>query len=328
MKVGKKMKKIKWGIVGLGSIAHHFASSFNSDNAELVAVASRTTQKAFEFSQKYAVPKAYGSYEQLAFDPDIDIVYLATPNNRHKEDMLMLLNAGKHVLCEKAITMTKKELDDVLELASKKELIVAEAMTIYHMPLMKKIKEKVVSGEFGELKMVHALFGSLKEADSKNRFFNPDLGGGALFDIGVYALAFVRYFLSSQPTQRHTMGSLYETGVDEKSSMLMQNNEGELSTVSIAFRSKMPKQGLIICENAFITIDDYPRADKATVTYSDGRTEIIEAGDTNEALNYEVENLSRTLLTDEDLTSLDLTKDVVDLMDWAAKEWKMDWLPE
>lgn len=322
------MTKIKWGIIGLGSIAHHFASTFHSEQAELVAVASRTTQKAFEFAQTYAVPKAYGSYEQLAFDPDIDIVYLATPNNLHKENMLMLLKAGKHVLCEKAITLTKKELDDVLELASKKDLIVAEAMTIYHMPLMNTIKEKIASGEYGELKMVHALFGSLKEADPSNRFFNPELGGGALFDIGVYALAFARYFLSSHPTQRQTMGTLFHTGVDEKSSILLQNEQGELSTVSISFRSKMPKQGLIICENAYITIDDYPRADKATITYSDGRIETIEVGDTNQALNYEVENLSRTLLTGENFTSIQLTKDVVDLMDWAAKEWGMNWLPE
>lgn len=320
------MKKIKWGIVGLGSIAHSFAESFQSEHAELVAVASRTTQKAFDFSKEYGIPKAYGNYGQLAYDPEIDIVYLSTPNSMHKENMLLLLKAGKHILCEKAITMTKDELDEVLALAEEKNLIVAEAMTIYHMPLMREIKARLLEGEFGSLKMVHALFGSLKEADPTNRFFNPDLGGGALLDIGVYVLSFVRYFLSSQPTSRQTMVSLYESGVDEKSSMILQNKEGELSTVSIAFRSKMPKQGLIICEDAFITINDYPRASQATITYPDGRVETIESGDSSQALNYEVENLTQTLLTGEDLTSLDLTKDVVELMDWAAKEWKMEWL--
>ncbi len=322
------MKTIKWGIVGLGGIAHSFASAFQSEHAELVGVASRTLQKAYDFSKQYSIPKAYGSYEQLAYDPEIDIVYLATPNSYHKDNMMMILKAGKHVLCEKAITMTKAELDEVLSYAKEKNLIVAEAMTIYHMPLMQAVKKRVDAGEFGQLKMVHAYFGSLKEADPTNRFFNPELGGGALLDIGVYALSFVRFFLSSQPHIRQTVGLLYETGVDEMSSFQLLNEQDELATVTISFRAKLPKQGIIACEDAYITIMNYPRADQALITYADGRTETIESGETAQALNYEVDHLSESLLTGQHLTAMDLTKDVNELMDWAAKEWKMDWLFE
>lgn len=318
------MKKIKWGIIGLGGIAHDFAAAFQSEQAELVAVGSRTLQKAQEFADQYQVPKAYGHYEALCFDPDIDIVYLATPNSHHAENIKMVLNAGKHVLCEKAITMNADQLNEVLELAKEKNLIVAEAMTIYHMPLYQQLKARIESGEFGALKMVNAMFGSLKDTDPSMRFFNKELGGGALLDIGVYALSFVRYFLSSQPTTLQTLVQLYETGVDEMSTIQMKNEQNELSTVSLSFRGKMPKQGVIVCENAYITALDYPRADKAVITYPDGTTEVVEAGDSGSALAYEVKALSETLLNQENQSYIELTKDVTDLMDQAAKAWGMD----
>ncbi|SFK01342.1 Predicted dehydrogenase [Marinilactibacillus piezotolerans] len=318
------MTRIKWGIIGLGGIAHDFAASFKSDNAELAAVASRTLQKAQDFASEYNVPKAYGHYEALCFDPDIDIIYLATPNSHHAENIKMALNAGKHVLCEKAMVMNNTQLEEILSLADEKNLIVAEAMTIYHMPLFKQLKSRIEAGEFGKLKMVNAMFGSLKDTDPSMRFFNKELGGGALLDIGVYALSFVRYFLSSQPTDLQTMVKLYETGVDEMSTIQLSNDKNELSTVSLSFRGKMPKQGVIICENAFITVINYPRADKAIITYPDGTTETIEAGSSASALSYEVQDLSDTLLNKENKTYIELTKDVTDLMDKSAKAWGMD----
>ncbi|EXJ23001.1 oxidoreductase, Gfo/Idh/MocA family [Alkalibacterium sp. AK22] len=317
------MKKIRWGILGLGTIAHEFAQAFQTDKAELVGAGSRAMQKAYDFSKRYDIPKAYGSYQELAYDPDIDIVYLATPNSHHKKDILMLLEAGKHVFCEKSITMNKKELDEVLLLANEKQLLVAEAMTIYHMPLYAKLKERIDNGEFGSLKMVHALFGSLKPDDSANRFFNPELGGGALLDIGVYALSFIRYFLSSQPSVRQTLVSMHPSGVDESSCFQFMNDAGEISTVSLAFRSKMPKQGVIICEDAYITIMNYPRADRALITYPSGEVETVHCGSQSAALSYEIDRLSETLMGKADFTSLQLTKDVNALMDWAACEWQM-----
>lgn len=322
------MDKIRWGILGLGTIAHEFAEVFQSDKAELSAVGSRTMQKAYDFASRYDIPKAYGNYEELAYDPDIDIVYLATPNSYHKADMLMLLNAGKHVLCEKAMTLNKKELEEVLQLSREKELIVAEAMTIYHMPLYRKLRERIDSGEFGPLKMVHAMFGSLNPDDASNRFFNPELGGGALLDIGVYALSFIRYFMSSQPSIRQTLVSMHTSGVDERSCFQFANDAGEMSTVSLAFRSKMPKQGVIICEDAHITVMEYPRADSAVITYPSGEIEEVRCGSKSDALLYEIDHLTKTIMGKGDYTSLQLTQDVNALMDWAAREWKMDWLTQ
>ncbi|HLR92837.1 MAG TPA: Gfo/Idh/MocA family oxidoreductase [Atopostipes sp.] len=321
-------QKVKWGMIGLGDIANSFAQAFESEKAELAAVGSRTLDKAQSFADKYNIPKAYGSYEELYADEEIDVVYLATPNSYHAENMKDILNAGKHVLCEKAITMNKKELDEVLALADEKDLIVAEAMTIYHMPLYKKIKQRIDSGEFGELKLATSYFGSLKEDDPKNRFFNPELGGGALLDIGVYALSFVQFFLDADPKEFKTIVEFFETGVDEMSTISYSTTEGTLGNVTLSFRGKLPKQGVVTCEDAYITFMDYPRADEAVITYPDGETEVVKAGSSKEALKYEMENISEMILTGEDLSEIENTQRVNALMDKAAEEWKMDWIFE
>lgn len=319
-------QKIKWGIIGLGDIAHGFAQVFLSDDAELVAVGSRTLEKAEAFAEKYSIPKAYGSYDELYQDKEIDIVYLATPNSYHAHDMKQILNAGKHVLCEKAITMNKQELDEILALAEEKDLIVAEAMTIYHMPVYDIIKERINKGDFGELKLATAYFGSTKEPDSTNRFFNPDLGGGALLDIGVYALAFVQYFLDADPVEVSTVVNLYETGVDEMSTISYQTTEGTLGNVMMAFRGKLPKQGVVVCEDAYMTFNQYPSADKVTITYNNGKEEVVTAGDSSLRLRYEMENLTQMLLTGEDRSSIEITKSVTGIMDTAIQSWGMDWV--
>lgn len=321
-------RKIKWGIVGLGIVANELAEQFESDNAELVAVGSRSLDKARIFAEKYSVPKAYGSYQELYDDDSIDIVYLATPNSHHAENMIDILNADKHVFCEKAITMNKKELDEVLKLAKEKEKIVAEAMTIYHMPIYHEIKERISSGEFGELKLATSYFGSLKSEDPAERFFNAELGGGALLDIGVYALSFVQYFLDSMPEKLETIVDFHESGVDEKSTISYITEKGTLANITLSFRGKLPKQGVVVCENAYITFMDYPRADKAIITYPDGSTEKIQSGKTSSALNYEIKNISETLLSGEDFTGLDYTIQVNSIMDALASEWQMDWIFE
>src|SRR5690625_12181 len=321
-------QKVRWGIIGLGGIANDFAQAFESNQAELVAVGSRTLDKAQDFADKYDIPKAYGNYEELYADEEIDIIYLATPNSYQAENMKEILNAGKYVLCEKAITMNKKELDEVLALALEKDLIVAEAMTIFHMPLYQEIKRRIDQNEFGKLKLATSYFGSLKEDDPTNRFFNPDLGGGALLDIGVYALSFVQYFLDADPEEFSTIIKFFETGVDEMSTISYSTTKGTLGNVTLAFRGKLPKQGVVVCEDAYITFMNYPRADEAIITYPDGKTEVVKSGDTTQALKYEMENITEMILSGNDLSEIKNTKRVNALMDQAASEWEMDWVFE
>lgn len=317
------MTTIKWGVIGLGGIAHEFVQQFKSDVAEIVAIGSRTQEKADDFAKQYHVKKAYGSYEDLSRDAEIDIVYIATPNRYHAENMKLMLHAGKHVFVEKAITMNKKELDETLEIAKENDLMIAEAMTIYHMPIYKKIKQRIENGDFGPLKLATAYFGSLQEPDPKNRFFNPDLGGGALYDIGVYALAFVNYFLDSTITELETIMQPFHTGVDEMSTISYSTKAGTIGNVVLSFRARLPKQGLVVCENASILFDEYPSASEATIHYADGRTETVQAGDSSQRLRYEMENITQMLLNGEDQSFIEQTKDVSEIMDLASRKWDM-----
>lgn len=314
-------KTISWGIIGLGGIANSFANTFNAENAFLLAAASRNLQKAKEFTDKYGIPKAYGNYDSMLFDPEIDVVYIATPHNYHADLIIKSLMNGKHVLCEKAITLNGKQLEEAVSLAEEKNLILAEAMTIYHMPLYKKLRSIINSGKLGRLKMIQASFGSLKEADPSNRFFNKEIAGGALLDIGVYALSFVRFFLSEKPDEILTTMNYYETGVDESAGILLKNNESELATVSLTFRAKMPKVGMAAFEKGYITVSDYPRADKAMIVYPTGETETVTAGDSAEALNYEIAHTTQLILDDKPNINLQYTRDVMAIMDDLRQQW-------
>lgn len=315
------MKKLNWGILGLGQIANEFAETFQVEDAVLYAAGSRNAEKAAVFAEKYGIEKSYGSYDDLLADPSIDVVYIATPHSSHAELILKSLTRGKHVLSEKAITMNYDQLTQAMKLAEEKNLVLAEAMVIYHMPLYHKLKEIAQEGSLGKLKMIQVSFGSLKEEDPTNRFFNKDLAGGALLDIGVYALSFTRFFLTSQPHEIHTTMNFYETGVDEQSGILLKNAHDELAAITLTFRAKMPKIGIVAFENGFFTVNDFPRAEKATVTHPDGSVETIEAGESKQAMNYEIADITNMILSDGPNPSLALTHDVMEIMDTLRKDW-------
>ena len=316
------MKKYQWGIIGLGTIAHKFAETFDQETSELAAVASRTSEKAKNFAERYHIPKAYGTYQELLMDEDIDIVYIAVPNRQHIQHILQALHANKHVLCEKAITMNKVELDEAMRLAEEKNLILAEAMTIFNMPLYQQLRSLMDTNKLGALKMIQAPFGSYKEPDPTNRFFNPELAGGALLDIGTYAVSFARFFLSSQPEVMASTMIPFETGVDEQSITILRNKENELATVSLTFQAKMPKVGIVAFENGYLTISDYPRADRAEVIFNDGTREWIESGSTAQAMNYEIANMVKIIKGELSNRSLFLTKDVIEILDTMQKIWQ------
>lgn len=316
------MKKYQWGIIGLGNIAHEFAEHFDQETSELAAVASRTIDKAEVFAQRYHIPKAYGSYQEMLNDQEIDIIYIAVPNRQHSQHIMEALAANKHVLCEKAITMNKKELTEAMKLAEEKNLVLAEAMTIFNMPLYQQLRSLIDTNKLGALKMIQAPFGSYKDPDPTNRFFNPELAGGALLDIGTYAVSFARFFLSSQPEVIASTMVPFETGVDEQSVTILRNKENELATISLTFQAKMPKVGIVAFEEGYITITDYPRADRAEIIFNDGTKEWIESGSTAQAMNYEIENMVKTIKGELPNRSLFLTHDVIEILDGMQKLWQ------
>ena len=315
------MKKLKWGILGPGNIARDFAQALNRVNGEVYAVASRNKERAEKFARENNVKKAYGSYDEIIKDKDIDVVYIATPHSNHYEYIIKSLNNNKHVLCEKAITVNERELEEALKIAREKNLVLEEAMTLFHMPLYEKVIKKINKEDLGKVNMVQVSFGSFKEYDENNRFFNLDLAGGALLDIGTYALSFVRYFLSSMPEEILSTVKKAKTGVDEESGIILKTKEDEIATISLAFRSKMPKRGIVSCDNGFITIDNFPRANKATINYLDGAVEVIECGEEEKALDYEVIFMEEKINENKESNSIELTYDVIKIMNKVRKDW-------
>jgi len=314
-------KTYRWAIVGLGNIAHSFVKYFDQPDGEIYAVCSRSQEKATAFANEHHIAKAYGNLDDLLADEQVDIIYVATPHNYHIDTILPALRAGKHVLSEKAITMSSTQLAIAQKVATSHHLILAEAMTLYHMPLYEKLHEFAAERHLGDLKMVQASFGSFKEPDPTNRFFNPDLAGGALLDIGVYALAFVEEFLTAKPYITGTTMHRFSSGVDESSTITLRNENDKLATVALTFRAKMPKQGIVAYENGFFTVDNYPRADTATFTDNQGKVETITAGDSTNAMNYEIANMQQMIAGKVHNTSLAKTTDVMDVMTAARVQW-------
>lgn len=322
-----------WATYGVGVIGHQLAEAMQTLGGSLYSVGNRTHEKAVAFAKQYGIGKVYDNPEDMFTDPSVDIIYISTPHNTHINLLRKALQAGKHVLCEKSITLNSAELDEACDLAHEHHVVLMEAMTLYHMPLYQKLKDLLESGKLGRLNLITMNFGSYKEWNMQNRFFNRSLAGGAMLDIGVYALSFVRWFLSSAPDQLLTQVRFAPTGVDEQASLLLKNKEEQMATVLLSLHSKQPKRGTISCDKAYVEVFEYPRGDEAVITWTeDGHREIIRAGKAANALAYEVQNMEKavTLLRQgagpealNATTHMDYTQDVMQLMTRARKEWGM-----
>lgn len=312
---------LRWAILGTGVIANEMAAAFRAEGRTLSAVGNRTHEKAVAFAQAYSVGKVYDNFHQMFTDPDIDAVYIATSHNTHIAFLEEALSHGKHVLCEKSITLNSQELDRAVKLAQEHQVVLAEAMTIYHMPLYRLLLERVSSGALGKVNLIQVNFGSSKPYDMGNRFFNPSLAGGAMLDIGVYALSMARLFLASSPDQVKSFVQKAPTGVDESSGIIMTNPQGQLAAVTLSLQSKQPKRAVISCERGYIEILNYPRAEEAVIVdASSGERETLRAGNTGRALLYEVEDLEQAVHTGGDML-LPYTIDVMNIMTNLRREW-------
>ena len=239
--------------------------------------------------------------------------------------MKKALENGKHILVEKSITLNSRELDEMIALANRNNLVIAEAMTIWHMPIYKKLWNIVNSGELGKVQMITMNFGSFKEYNMENRFFNMDLAGGALLDIGVYALSIVRSFMSEKPDEILSQRKVSPTGSDEQATILLKNSREEMATVALSMHSKQPKRAVISCEQGYIEIMNYPRADKAIIVDAEsGAVTEIDEGETQNALYYEMVDMEEAVKSGKsEIMCLEYSKDVMDIMTKLRKEWNM-----
>ena len=291
------MNELKWAVLGTGVIANEMAQALHNMGRTLYGVCNRTNDKAVSFAEKYHVEKVYTSYNEMYEDSSVNVIYITPPHNTHYEFIRQSLLHGK--------------------------LVLAEAMTIWHMPLYKKLWQIVESGQIGRPQMITMNFGSFKDYDMTNRFFNISLAGGAMLDIGVYALSIVRSFMCESPDQILSQMKPAPTGCDEQASILLMNPSGQMATVALSMHSKQPKRAMISCEKAYIEIMEYPRADHAVIVDAEtGKQTIIEAGRTSNALQYELEDMETAILTGNTaIMKLRESSDVMDIMTKLRSDW-------
>ncbi len=328
--VGEVQKEgLKWAVLGTGVIANEMAAGLQKMGKSIYAVGNRTYDKAAAFAAKYGIGKVYASIDEMFSDEDVDIIYITTPHNTHYDFMKKALENGKHILVEKAITLNSSELGEMVRLADENGLVVAEAMTIWHMPLYKRLWEIVASGELGKVQVITVNFGSFKDYDMSNRFFNRDLAGGAMLDIGVYALSIVCSFMEETP--RHIMSQWKKapTGVDEQATILLRNDVDQMAAVALSMHSKQPKRAMISCEKAYIEIMEFPRADYAVITdAATGEKREISSGKREDALFYELSDMEAAVNGGATDMMLRYTVDVMDIMTSLRNEWGLTYPEE
>ncbi|SRR5450759_3370 len=248
------MEKIRWGILSTGKIASEFAQGLaHAPGAELVAVGSRGVETAQAFGARFNVPHRHATYEALVNDPDVDVIYVATPHNLHYANAKLCLEAGKAALVEKAFTLNAPQAAGLIGLARQKGLFLMEAMWDRFLPHMVKVRELVKQGAIGEVRMVKADLGFRADFIPEGRLLSPHLAGGALLDVGCYVVSFASMLLGT-PNQVTGLSHLGQTGVDEQSAILLGYSQGRLAVLSCAVRTLTPQDGYVLGTDGWIRL--------------------------------------------------------------------------
>jgi predicted dehydrogenase len=244
----------RWGILGPGGIARAFTSDLRTAGLDVAAVGSRRRETAEAFAADFGIPNAHGSYEELVADPDVDIVYIATPHPAHASNALLALEAGKHVLVEKPFTLNAAEAETVREAAAERGLLAMEAMWTRYLPHMIRIRELVASGALGEIRAVTADHTQALPTDPAHRINALELGGGALLDLGIYPVSFA-WDILGEPLSIVASARIGDAGSDTEVATIMAHASGALSTSLSASRGAGPNTASIIGTDARIDID-------------------------------------------------------------------------
>jgi predicted dehydrogenase len=246
--------EIRWGIVGPGRIADKVVQDFPVvDGARPVAVASRSLDRARAFADRHGLDRAYGSYAEILADPDIDVLYLATPHPQHHALALGALRAGKALLVEKAFTATTAGAAEVVDLARETGIFVMEAMWTRFQPAVVALRDLVADGAIGEVRSVQADLGVAREYDPADRLFDLALGGGALLDLGVYVVNFAQMLLGT-PERLVAAGSLFPSGADAEATLLLDYGDGRAATLTTSLRNALPGQARVFGTTGWIDV--------------------------------------------------------------------------
>ena len=319
------MDSLRWGILGTGGIAHEFAKGLSdTPDAEILAVGSRTGDAAEDFATALGIARFYGSYAELASDPDVDVVYVATPHPFHEENAALCLKAGKHVLCEKPMTLNAAQAERLIALAREKGLFLMEGMWTRFFPLMERVRYLISSGAIGEPRMLDVDFGFRAPFDPLQRLFNPDLGGGALLDVGVYCVA-LSSMIFGPPDRITGLAHLGESGVDEQSAAILEHGDGRISTISIATRTATPQEAIVAGTEGRIRVHpDWWRPDTLTLSRPGQEDETIKVPYTGNGFPHEAAEVMRCIRSgahESDVMPLQETLSIARTMDELRRQY-------
>ncbi len=320
------MKTIRWGILGTGGIARKFAEALSLlPDAQLAAVGSRTRAAADAFGDEWKIPRRYGSYKELALDPETDVVYVATIHPLHYENCIDCLTAGKAVLNEKPFTINAAQAKEVIELARRKKIFLMEAMWTRYFPVFGKLRELLAEKAVGEILLVQADFAFQPKYDPKGRLYNPELGGGALMDIGIYPVSLASMIFGEPPARILSSVKLGSTGVDEQAAVVFEYGGGRQASLTFSFRYESPQEVNIIGTEGRIRIERpwwYPQALTLARRGRDAETftlPYLGNGYAHEAV--EVMDCLRAGRTESERMPLDETLQIMQTLDAIRSDW-------
>jgi len=319
---------VRWGILGTGGIASSFAADLRlTSSGAAVAVGSRSRESADRFADRFGIANRHASYESLVADPDVDVIYVATPHPMHHGNAILALRAGKHVLVEKPFTMNAAEAREVVDVARNHGLFAMEAMWTRFLPHVAVIRDWLARGVLGDVVTVTADHGQWFAEDAGFRLFAPELGGGALLDLGVYPVSFASMVLGP-PSRIVSMSDPAFTGVDAQTSMLFGYDSGAQAVLTCTLRAKSPTRAAIVGTDARIEVEGNFYAPAAvTLIPRKGDPARVESGHEGRGLRHQADEVARRLAAGEvesPLMPLDETISIMDTMDIVLAQARRD----
>ena len=310
---------LRWGIISTGGIARTFVNDLQyTESGVAVAVGSRTIEAANTFADRFGIAHRYGSYEELVADPDVDAVYVGTPHPMHFENARLALENNKPVLVEKAFTMTAHDAIELIELARAKKLFLMEAMWTRCLPHVAAVNQLIAAGDLGDIVAVEADHGQYFEYDPASRWFSPELGGGALLDLGVYPVSFASMLLGT-PSKMVTMIDPAPTGVDRQVSMIFGYDNGAQAYLNTTTGAKTPTTATISGTHARIEIDgDFYAPSAFSLITRAGDARRFEFATQGRGLHFEAAEVARCLqsgVLESPLMPLDETVSIMQTME-------------
>ena len=322
-------KKIAWAILGTGRIARSFATALRYvDDAELIAVGSRQPATATEFASEFEIANAYSSYHEVAKDKNIDVVYIATPHSLHKDNVLMCLEAGKAVLCEKPFTINAAEAETMIQLARSRNLFLMEAMWTRYIPAIGKLRELLAEDAIGNVQIMLAGGAFMPELDADSYLFDRNLGGGVLLDAGVYLLSMAS-MLFGKPKTIKAIAALGKSGVDEHDGYLLEHQDGAIANLFVSLRGQSSPDVTLLGSKGKIYLHP-PIFCPSRLTlglYDGGGTEFDLPFESN-GYQFEIMEVNRCLqagLKESELMPLDESLEIMQSMDEIRKQIQLQY---